>query len=142
MSKPYDGAQMIVCPLDVSDFQHTCAVVVSGDGINACGHTLLHIGGSWSWYVHIAGFYKVPKFMHESGYLRYLKESGKREIRRWPIKLSNPDGAHKKLHELIEKPWLWGVVAHNCASFVEEVMQAGGSKAGVYLNCPIAEPFA
>jgi hypothetical protein len=102
----------------------------------------LHIGGSWSWYVHIAGFYKVPKFMHESGYKRYLKENGKREIRRWIVKLPNPQGAHKKLHELIEKPWLWGIVAHNCASFVEEVVQAGGSKAGVYLNCPIAEPFA
>jgi hypothetical protein len=142
MSKPYEGAQMIVCPLEESDFQHVCAVVVSGDGVNACGHTLLHIGGSWSWYVHIAGFYKVPKFMHESGYKRYLKENGKREIRRWIVKLPNPQGAHKKLHELIEKPWLWGIVAHNCASFVEEVVQAGGSKAGVYLNCPIAEPFA
>jgi hypothetical protein len=142
MSKPYEGAQMIVCPLEESDFQHVCAVVVSGDGVNACGHTLLHIGGSWSWYVHIAGFYKVPKFMHESGYKRYLKENGKREIRRWIVKLPNPQEAHKKLHELIEKPWLWGIVAHNCASFVEEVVQAGGSKAGVYLNCPVAEPFA
>jgi hypothetical protein len=92
--------------------------------------------------VHIAGFYKMPKFMHESGYRRYMKENGKREMRRWPIKLPNPRGAHEKLHELIEKPWLWGILAHNYASFVEEVVQAGGSKAGIYLNCPIAEPFA
>ena len=141
MTKPYEGAKMIVCPLEESDFHHVCAVVVSGDGINACGHTLLHIGNSWSWYVHIAGFYNAPKFMHESGYRRYLKENSKRELRRWPIKLPNPKRAHEKLHELIEKPWLWGILAHNCASFVEEVVQAGGSKVGIYLNCPIAEPF-
>ncbi|QBE62364.1 hypothetical protein [Pseudoduganella lutea] len=142
MTQPYNGAQMLVCPVETADFQHTCAVVVSGDGINACGHTLLHIGGHWSWYVHIAGFYKVPKFMNGDGYKRYLKENGKREIRRWPVKLPNPQGAHDKLHELIEKPWLWGIIANNCASFVEEVVQAGGNKAGVYLNCPVAEPFA
>jgi hypothetical protein len=140
MSTPYEGDAMILCPLHATDFRHTCAVVVSGDGINACGHTLLHVGDSW--HVHIAGFYKAPKFMHEDGYKRYLKENGKREIRRWLINLPNPREAHRKLDELIAKPWLWGIVAHNCASFVEEVLQAGGSKAGVYLNCPIAEPFA
>ena len=139
MSTPYDGDVMILCPLDLTDFRHTCAVVVSGDGVNACGHTLLHIGDSW--YVHIAGVYKMPKFMHESGYMRYLKENGKREIRRWNIKLPNPQGAYGKLEELIGKPWLWGVLPHNCASFVEEVVRAGGSKAGMYFNCPTAEPF-
>lgn len=141
MSRPYEGTQLLVCPVETSDFHHVCAVIVSGDGINACGHTLLHIGGSWSWYVHIAGFYKVPKFMPESGYRRYLKENDKHEFRRWHIKLPNPTGAHAKLHELVEKPWFWGIVAHNCASFVEEVVQAGGSNAGQYLNCPRMEPF-
>jgi hypothetical protein len=140
MSKPFDGDAMILCPLDLTDFKHTCAVIVSGDGVNACGHTVLHIGDSW--YVHIAGFYKAPKFMHESGYQRYLRESGKREIRRWIVRLPNPAGAHRKLEELIAKPWLWGILPHNCASFAEEVLQAGGSKAGMYFNCPSVEPFA
>lgn len=140
MPAPYDGDEMILCPLDFSDFNHTCAVVVSGYGPNFCGHTLLHVGDSW--YFHVAGGYRVPKFMHESGYQRYLKENVKREIRRWIVKLPNPRGAHLKLHELLKKPWLWGVLPHNCASFVEEVLQAGGSKAGMYLNCPSAEPFA
>jgi hypothetical protein len=142
MSNPYEGAAMIVCPLEVSDFKHVCAVIVTGSGINACGHTLLHIGQGWSWYVHIAGPYKAPKFMPESNYMRYLKENGKREIRRWPIKLPNPKGAHEKLHELIQKPWLWGAVVHNCTSFAEEVVRAGGSNAVQYFNCPAAEPFA
>jgi len=141
MSTVYEGAAMILCPLEVSDFQHVCAVIVSGHKVNPCGHTLLHIGKSWSWYVHIAGPYKLPKFIPESNYMRYLKENGKREIRRWQIKLPNPKGAHDKVHELIEKPWFWGVVAHNCTSFAEEVVQAGGSNAGQYFNCPIAEPF-
>lgn len=140
MSAPYDGDEMALCPLDITDFKHTCAVIVSGDPGNFCGHALLHVGNGW--YFHVAGFYKPPKFMHESGYQRYLKETGKREIRRWAIKLPNPQGAHQKLHELTRKPWLWLVLPSNCASFVEEVLQAGGSKAGMYLNCPSAEPFA
>ncbi|TFW27941.1 hypothetical protein [Massilia horti] len=141
MSKPYEGAAMLVCPLELSDFQHVCAVIVSGHKVNPCGHTLLHIGKSWSWYVHISGPYNLPKFMPQSNYMRYLKENGKREIRRSPIKLPNPKGAHEKLHELIEKPWIWGAVVHNCTSFEEEVVRAGGSNAGQYFNCPIAERF-
>lgn len=140
MPAHYEGDRMILCPLDITDFKHTCAVVVSGDGPNFCGHTLLHIGDRW--YVHVAGGYSVPKFMHADGYQRYLKENGKREIRRWIVKLPNPQGAHQKLHELLEKPWLWAILPHNCASFVEEIVQAGGSKAGMYFNCPSVEPFA
>jgi hypothetical protein len=95
-----------------------------------------------AWYFHVAGFYKVPKYMHESGYQRYIKENNKREIRRWPIRLTNPRGAHEKLHELLETKWFWGVVVHNCATFVEQVLEAGGSKAYQMFNCPSAEPFA
>jgi hypothetical protein len=74
--------------------------------------------------------------------MRYLKETGKHEIRRWIIKLPTPRGAHQKLHDLMTEQWLWLVLPNNCASFVEEVLQAGGSKAGMYFNCPSAEPFA
>lgn len=140
MADPYHGDEMIICPLDFTDFKHTNAVIVSGDGINICGHTLLHVGDAW--YFHVAGVYAIPRFMHESGYQRYLKENGKREIRRWIVDLPNPKGAHLKLHELLKKPWLWAVLPHNCASFVEEIVKAGGSKAGMYLNCPTAERFS
>ena len=142
MSTPYEGAPMFVSPLEMSDFQHVCAAIVTGDKLNPCGHTLLHVGESWSWYIHVAGgVYKLPKFIPQSHYMRYLKENGKHEIRRWDIKLPNPKGARDKLHELIDKPWFWGVIAHNCTSFAEEVVRTGGSEAGQYFNCPIAESF-
>jgi hypothetical protein len=80
--------------------------------------------------------------MREEGYMRYLKENGKHEIRRWIIHIPNPAGAHAKLEELLTKQWLWGILIHNCTSFVEEVVQAGGSSAGMYFNCPSVEPFA
>jgi hypothetical protein len=140
MSKPYVGDEMILCPLHTSDFKHTCAVIVSGDTGNFCGHALLHVGNAW--YIHVAGFHEVPKIMYEDGYNRYLKENGKREIRRWIISLPNPQGAHQKLHDLSKKPWLWLLLPNNCASFVEDVVRAGGSNAGMYFNCPSIEPFA
>lgn len=139
MAEPYTGDEMILCPLKTADFKHTCAVIVSGDGINVCGHALLHVGNGW--YSHVAGKNDLPKFMSESGYMRYLRENGKREIRRWLVPLPNPAGAHKKLEELLAKKWRWLVLPNNCASFVEEIVQAGGSNAGMYMNCPSAEPF-
>jgi hypothetical protein len=80
--------------------------------------------------------------MREDGYMRYLKESGKHEIRRWLLRIPNPAAAHAKLEELLTKQWQWGILPHNCANFVEEVVKAGGSDAGMYFNCPAAEPFA
>lgn len=79
--------------------------------------------------------------MREDGYIRYLKENGKREIRRWKVTIPNPVGAHHKLEELLAKQWLWFLLAHNCVSFVEDIVRAGGSKAGMYFNCPTVEPF-
>jgi hypothetical protein len=67
---------------------------------------------------------------------------GKHEIRRWRIQIPDPAGAHRKLEELLAKQWRWLVLPNNCTSFVEEVVQAGGSKAGMYFNCPSVEPFA
>lgn len=139
MSKPYDGDEMVVNPLRSSDFLHTCAVIVTGDPGNPCGHALLHVGDLY--YFHIAGRNNLPKFMSESSYQRYLKENGKREIRRWIVKVPNPEAAHQKLLELVIKKWPWYVVYNNCASFVEVVLEAGGSKAGMYFNCPSVEPF-
>lgn len=140
MPDPYIGDDMVRSPLKRSDFQHACAVIVSGDSINICGHALLHIGDGW--YFHVAGKYDLPKFMNEDGYMRYLRENGKREIRRWIVKLTNPAGAQRKLEELLAKKWRWLVLPNNCTTFVEEVVRAGGSNAGMYFNCPAAEPFA
>jgi len=138
--RPYIGDIMHSCFLRPSDFNHACAVIVSGDSINFCGHALLHIGGT-GWYFHVAGFNEVPRFMNEAGYKRYLKEGGKHEIRRTLVPISNPVGAHRKLEDILAKRWQWLLIPNNCASFVEEIVQAGGSKAGLYLNCPTAERF-
>lgn len=139
-SKSYDGEIMLRSMLKPSDFEHVCAVIVTGDGINFCGHALLHT--THDWYFHVAGRYDYPKFMREHGYKRYLRENGKREIRRWIVSIRDPGAAHRKLKELLAKQWFWGGAIHNCVSFVEEVVQAGGSDAGMIINCPRAEPFA
>jgi hypothetical protein len=43
--------------------------------------------------------------MNETGYRRYLKEEGKREIRRTRVLLKNPEEAQLKLEELLAKKW-------------------------------------
>jgi hypothetical protein len=128
------------CPIKPFDFKMTRAVIVSGWGINLCGHCILYTGGGW--YFHVDGWNNRPWFMREDGYMRYLKESGKHEIRRWLLRIPNPAAAHAKLEELLTKQWQWGILPHNCANFVEEVVKAGGSDAGMCFNCPAAEPFA
>lgn len=136
----YVGDVMLNCVVSPSAFTHCRAVIVSGDPGNPCGHSLLHTGGGW--YVHVACENTVPRFMSEGGYKRYLRENSMREIRRWPIKVPDPHGAHRKLQELLARKWLWLGIPNNCVSFVKEVVRAGGSKAGMYFNCPSAEAFA
>lgn len=57
-------------------------------------------------------------------------EGGKHEIRRKIVPISDPLGAHRKLEELLAKRWQWLLLPNNCVSFVEEIVLAGGSKAG------------
>lgn len=136
---PYEGDVMVNCFIRPSDFQHTCAVIVTGVPGNFCGHALLHLGSGW--YFHTTGFHDLPRFMNESGYRRYLSENDKREIRRWVVPIPSPLGAYEKLEELLLKQWLWLALPNNCVNFVEEVVQAGGSTAGMIFNCPSIEPF-
>lgn len=35
------------------------------------------------------------------------------------------------------KNWRWLILPSNCASFVEEILEAGGSKVSNLLNCPV-----
>lgn len=117
-------------------------MVVSGDGPNYCGHLILNVGGVGGMYFHVAGEWRTfPREMAEDGYRRYLKEHGKSELKRFSVTISNPMGAMLKLEELLSAKWTWGVLPHNCASFVEDIVQAGGSKAGLYSNCPALEKF-
>ena len=82
-----------------------------------------------------------PFYMNEPGYVRYFRENGKREMYRQNVPLPDPHGAQRKIDSLASKPWLWGVLPHNCASFVEEIIAAGGGNVGLYSNCPALEKW-
>ena len=138
----YEGEIISVCPVEMYDFANAYAVVVSGSGPNFCGHLLLNLGGDGGVYLHVAGGIRAyPKEMDQEGYDRYLKENNKREFRRSRVIISYPDRAMRKIEELLSTKWTWGVLPHNCASFVEEIVEAGGSGAGLYSNCPALETF-
>lgn len=137
----YEGDLMNYCPAELYNFADTSAVVVSGAMLNPCGHMILNVGGRTGYYMHVAGARDYPRYMNEQGYRRYLEENGKHEIRRTPVKITNVNAAMLKLEELLAAKWNWGVLPHNCASFVEEVVQAGGSTAGLWLNCPSIGTF-
>ncbi len=79
--------------------------------------------------------------MDEAGYQRYLRESKKKELNRYSVPLQNPDGAANRLEQLMQKKWAWLILPHNYAAFVEDVVSAGGSTAGLYSNCPEYEAF-
>lgn len=138
---PYDGEELNLCLAEAFDFSNTSAVVVSGDAWNPCGHMLLKVGAANGYYFHVAGPYVRPKFMQELGFVRYLRENRKRVLSRRPVDIKNPAGAQAKLDELMSKRWLWLMVPNNCASFLEQIVQAGGSSAGLWLNCPTLEQF-
>jgi hypothetical protein len=135
--EPYEGDIMHHFHLQPSAFVQLRAVVVTGAAWNPCGHMLLNTRNGY--YFHINERKGRPKFMTESGYSRYLRETGKKETRRYYIDIPNPNGSHQKLRELLAKPWGWWLLPNNCVSFVEDVVQAGGSKVGLYSNCPTRE---
>ena len=138
----YEGARMIACPVEAYDFTQTYAVVVSGDGPNFCGHLILKVGLQGAErYLHVAGVYTEPLSMDESGYRRYLEETGKSELKRFRVTITDANAAMREIEILLSKKWLWGILPHNCARFVEDVVAAGGSKAGLYMNCPALEHF-
>jgi len=141
-SSPYDGDELNLCLAKVLDFGNTFAIVVSGDSWNPCGHLILKVGAVDSYYFHIAGAYARPKVMRELGFKSYLRENRKRILSERPVKIPKPYAAQVKLEELMSKRWLWLMASNNCASFLEDIVQAGGSDAGLWLNCPTLERFS
>jgi hypothetical protein len=113
-------------PPHMFDFTRTSAVVVSGDGPNKWGHMLLNTGGVGGMYFQIAGVIAQPRYMNEAGYQRYLKETGKAELRRIPVFIRQPEAAQVKMEELLSEDWVWGGLVHNCETAVEEIIVAGG----------------
>lgn len=128
-------------PPNDPDFSKSYAVVVSGDGVNFCGHMLLNVGGTSGWYFHVAGLYAFPRFMYSKEFSRYLTENSKKELRRTSLSIPEHRLANQTLQQLLREKWLWGVLPNNCANFVEEVVHAGGGEGGLILNCPTLETF-
>ena len=113
------------------------AVVVSGDGPNICGHMLLSQVG---YYFHVAELYGKPRWMDRSGFQRYLNENEKEMLGYYPVNLPDVAGAEAELKRLLDIRWAWLVAPHNCATFVEQVLQAGGADFGLVSNCPAVLP--
>lgn len=116
------GYPILACQSFVN---HECQVVaVSGNGPNVCGHALFFSAGR---YFHIAaGFYAHPTSFVENEYKRYLAENEKEEWGRDNIILPKPQGASEYLCRAANEKWLWGILANNCVTFVEEILRAGG----------------
>ena len=130
---PYNGEHLQFCRAVPFDWKLANLVVVSGWGPNLCGHAVINAG---LFYFHIDGPNDYPWYMDEAGYRRYLRENEKRELRRYRVALPNPEGAQRKMEELSARRWKWMVLPNNCATYVEEIFQAGGSNFSSRLNCP------
>jgi hypothetical protein len=129
----YKGEHMYNCRAVPFDWKNASLIVVSGSKPNPCGHALARAG---NYYFHIDGAREYPWYMAHAGYLRYLKENEKTELRRMQVRLAKPEAAQRKLEELSAKRWTWLLLPNNCASFVEEIFAAGGSNVSTWTNCP------
>jgi hypothetical protein len=132
----YAGEVLDACGVIDIDCSTVAVVAVSGDGPNVCGHLLLYTGRRGGYYFHVAEFRGHPRYMSEAGYQRYLRESGKTELRRRYLSLPDPQGALMYLEGLMAGTWTWLVLPNNCVAFVEEVIKAGGGTWSSYSNCP------
>jgi hypothetical protein len=136
----YYGENLDVCFAKQFDWRRTHIIVVTGD--TPCGHALLNVGGREGYYIHVAPpVISRPRYMRETGYQRYLEEHGKRELKRQYVYLSKPEEAQKRLDFFMAAHWVWMGLPSNCASFVEEVIRAGGSQVGITWHCPAREKW-
>jgi hypothetical protein len=142
----YEGELLTYCPQEL-DCSVVYAVIVSGTFPNFCGHALLFVQTPYSisssdgYCFQVAGVSTFPRIMDLDGYARYLKESKKAEITRYVVTIPDPESAVRRLEDVMLKQWRWLVLPHNCAAFVEDIVSAGGSSAGLYFNCPKLEQF-
>jgi hypothetical protein len=112
---------------------------------NPCGHALLrakmklgeisdyhyfHIpgpGARRNWF----GFYDVPFMLNSVQFNRYLRENDKKtnEVKHVKIHGINKNGAEKmslQLQKIMQNPYAWKVIIHNCLSFAEQVIRSSG----------------
>lgn len=125
----YEGEPLTYCPINL-DLSKVEMIVVSGSGINKYGHALLYVPKQ-GLYFQIAGIYTFPTMMDELGFNRYKTENAKRVLGRQIYSLPSPNGAYNELMLSTSKKWVWGGVINNCATFVQDIIRAGGSSATI-----------
>lgn len=139
----YTGEILRACDLNLFRNKDFAYVIVSGSSSNPCGHMLLNFGGLHGYYAHAgADFgidirYKVPRYMDQSGYERYLLEHGKKELYRESFLVPNPPAALLKLEQLLSEKWPYKLLWDNCVTFVEVIARAGGATFQMPINCPV-----
>ena len=124
------------------DFSKVQLVLVRGDGLNKCGHILLHVPGGFGHYFHFDGpkLYEYPRYLEgDSEYRAYLAGSNKIELLRKSLTIPHPDAAEARLNELMHNEWLTFIGSHNCASFASEVIHAGGNFWTLPRHCPVLD---
>jgi hypothetical protein len=132
----YEGNVLDACGLLAIDLSDIAVVAVSGSGPNVCGHLLIHSYAGTGCYFHVAGVHTYPHYMPGNTFRRYLRENDKHELRRVRMRLPDPAGARGYMERALSSRWRWGVLPHNCVTFCEEVIRAGGGTWGSYSNCP------
>lgn len=133
----YDGEELRACHINLFRNKDFNLIVVSGSPGNVCHHALINFGGRYGYYAHVAGHvYYKPAFMDEHQYQRYLRENSKNELLRRPLMITNSHNFFFQLEQLLSKKWFWGILIHNCASFVIELARAGGVELPIPVNCP------
>jgi len=121
----YEGETLDACGLQV-DLSEIAIVAVSGSGPNVCGHLILYTPSRGGFYFHVTDVYGYPHYMNASQYQRYLREDHKHEFLRRTLMLPDPRSAELYLESILSEDWTWGILPHNCVSFCEAVIHAGG----------------
>jgi hypothetical protein len=138
----YEGTILTGCGEIHPDFTDTYVVLVSG--VTPCGHVLI-FDRKGGYYFHAVGdpegsglgeLTGYPLYMNQAGYARYLAENGKKELRRRPVDLPDPAGARDYIENRLSSTWTWLGLPHNCVTFAESVIAAGGGSWSSYSNCP------
>ncbi len=122
----YEGEALHSCPAEMFDFNSTYVIIVSGASLNPKGHMILNTGGRNGIFFHAVRLYDYPLSMDTSQFQRYLRENDKTIWTIFKITIPYPERSQQKLEELLASKWFWRGIAHNCETFTEEIVEAGG----------------
>src|SRR5262245_2430144 len=114
--------------LTPDDFARRCYIIgVNGGGANKWGHTILEVKQCY-FQVARPGTH-FPCWLDPQGFKDYMVKESKKLWWRVHIKdITNPAKAWAELDKQLHETWTWGIMWHNCQSFAERIVHAGGSK--------------